>query len=275
MIQLSVIIPHYNSPMTLEILLQSIPNRSEIEVLVIDDSSDRDIDYYNNCKEKFEGRNITFYKNTIESKGAGKARNLGLRHARGRWLLFADADDFFVKDFWNTVNQYLNDEADIIYFSPTSVKIGTEISSDRHEHYKKLVKDYCLNGNHENELRLRYTYWSPCSKMIRRKLVNDNQIWFDGTLHSNDMLFSTKVGYYAHKIKAVDKVIYCITESESSLTAQKTEKALAIRKEVFVSYYFFMQKRLSKVDMKILGYGLKDFIYFSMYKIKGAFIKNR
>lgn len=275
MIQLSIIIPHYNSPATLEILLQSIPDIPEIEVLVIDDNSNIQLNEYCRCKKKFAARNISFYENAIECKGAGNARNMGLQYASGKWLLFADADDFFVKDFWSNIERYLNDESDIIYFSPVSVKIGTDISSDRHEYYMNLVKEYCRKKDHESELKLRYTYWSPCSKMIRKELVDENRIRFDGTLHSNDMLFSTKVGHYAKKIKAVDEIIYCITESESSLTSQKDTKALSIRKRVFASYYFFMQKRLSGRDMKILGYGIKDFIYFTIYMVQMKLLKKK
>ena len=271
MIQLSIIIPHYNSPETLEVLLQSIPDIPEIEVLVIDDNSNLKLNVYSRCKRKFAEHNISFYENAIESKGAGGARNIGLQYASGKWLLFADADDYFVENFWSKIQRYLNDESEIIYFSPVSVKLGTSVASDRHEYYMNLVKEYCKKGDHESELKLRYTYWSPCSKMIRKELVDDNCIRFDGTLHSNDMLFSTKVGFYAKKIKAVDEVIYCITESEDSLTSQKDEKALAIRKMVFASYYFFMQRRLSTRDMKILGYGIKDFIYFTIYMIRMKF----
>ena len=50
MIQLSIIIPHYNSPETLEVLLQSIPDIPEIEVLVIDDNSNLKLNDYSRCK---------------------------------------------------------------------------------------------------------------------------------------------------------------------------------------------------------------------------------
>ena len=147
MIQLSIIIPHYNSPETLEVLLQSIPDIPEIEVLVIDDNSNLKLNVYSRCKRKFAERNISFYENAIESKGAGGARNIGLQYASGKWLLFADADDFFVENFWSKIQRYLNDESEIIYFSPVSVKLGTSVASDRHEYYMNLVKEYCKKGD--------------------------------------------------------------------------------------------------------------------------------
>ncbi len=259
---LSIIIPHYNTPKLLCKLLDSIPNIPQIEVLVIDDNSNYDITYYKQCKMKYEKRNVTFYENDPNKKGAGNARNIGLTYAKGKWLLFADADDFFLQDFWSIIKQFINDEADIIYFASTSVILETDTISDRHIYYKRLVERYCKSQNRRNELRLRYQYWSPCAKLIRRKLVEYYGIRFDGVCYANDTMFSTKVGHLARKIKAVDQEIYCITKSKSSLTANTDPNALRIRNKVDCKYYFYIHKILSKDDMKILGYGRQKNIYY-------------
>ncbi len=265
---LSIIIPHYNTPKTLQRLLDSIPNLSEIEIFVIDDISDQCVQEYKECKVFNNNRNIVFLDNC--KKGAGNARNVGLKNAKGKWVLFADADDFFVDDFFKIIKKYTDTDADIVYFAPTSIMMGTEVPSDRHIHYMELVKNYCALPDYENEIKIRYNYWSPCSKLIRRTLLENNDISFDGTLHSNDMMFSTKVGYYADKIMAVEETIYCITQSDSSLTAMKDKKSLYIRKRVFCNYYLFLHKRLPRKDLTILGFGIKDYFYFSIWQIWGV-----
>lgn len=264
---LSIIIPHYNTPNLLGILLNSIPDISQIEVLVVDDNSDKDRDVYEECKEKNEQRNVAFYENTVDKKGAGNARNVGLEHAQGKWLLFADADDFFVEGFWDILSEYMDEDADVIYFSPTSVMLNGNGTSDRHVYYKNLVENYCKEENHVNELKLRYQYWSPCSKVIRREMVEKNYLRFDGTLHSNDVMFSARTGHFAKRIKAVDSILYCITQSKASLTAKTDEKSLAIRKKVFSNYYFFLHSVLPAKDMHILGFGLKDYLYFWAFRL--------
>lgn len=45
---------------------------------------------------------------TKEGKGAGYARNIGLSHARGKWIIFADADDFFTADCFTILNEYMD-----------------------------------------------------------------------------------------------------------------------------------------------------------------------
>lgn len=90
-IRYSVIIPHKDIPDLLDRLLHSIPKREDVEIFVVDDNSDPQI--MAGYKE-LEGVRY-FY--TRESCGAGYARNIALREARGEWLLFADADDYFLK----------------------------------------------------------------------------------------------------------------------------------------------------------------------------------
>lgn len=65
----------------------------EIEVIIVDDDSDPEkVDF-----EDFPGsdRCYTQIIFTKEGKGAGYARNVGLRHAKAKWLIFADSDDYF------------------------------------------------------------------------------------------------------------------------------------------------------------------------------------
>ena len=94
----TIIIPHKNAPLLLQRCLDSIPFRDDIQIIVVDDDSSSDVvdfmDFPGSSREDVE---IIFTK---EGKGAGYARNCGLLHARGKWLLFADADDFFSARFF-------------------------------------------------------------------------------------------------------------------------------------------------------------------------------
>ena len=101
---LSIIVPHFNSPALLQRLLDSIPNQENVEVLVIDDLSNSHLKEYYECKDRNSDRNVIFLNNTVQNKGAGGARNVGLAHAKGKWLLFADSDDYFVDGFIDTIS---------------------------------------------------------------------------------------------------------------------------------------------------------------------------
>ena len=77
----TIIIPHHNLPHLLYRCLSSIPNRNDIQTIVIDDKSDEQ--YIQDLKEiESQFVNVSFYY-LSECSGAGKARNIGLKKALG------------------------------------------------------------------------------------------------------------------------------------------------------------------------------------------------
>jgi glycosyltransferase involved in cell wall biosynthesis len=87
---ISVIIPVYEHPDLLQDALNSISNQTtdDYEVLVVDDASSTDfeptIDDYDDWV-----RLVTHEEN----RGAAAARNIGIKHADGKYVAFLDADD--------------------------------------------------------------------------------------------------------------------------------------------------------------------------------------
>src|SRR5574344_79438 len=102
MINFSIIIPHKNSPELLQRCLASIPQREDIQIIIVDDNSESSI--VNFCSFPGTERKDTEIIYLKESKGAGYARNRGLSRAKGEWILFADADDYYTNEF----NEFLN-----------------------------------------------------------------------------------------------------------------------------------------------------------------------
>ena len=102
----SIIIPHKNTPRLLERCLYSIPTWDEIQIIIIDDNSNSESVDFSHFPGN--GRKNTEVLFTKEGKGAGYARNIGLSHARGKWIIFADADDFFTADCFTILNEYMD-----------------------------------------------------------------------------------------------------------------------------------------------------------------------
>lgn len=248
---LTIIIPHYNSPKLLDKLLDSIPEREELEVIVVDDNSESGKQITAECKEK-NNRKAAFFINNTGKKGAGVCRNIGLQHASGEWLLFADADDFFTENLWEKLEGYLQREADIIYFTPSSIYLETGEKAGRDRLTRNLVQNYLQSPDGETEARLRYGFESPWSKLIRNSMVKENQICFDETKVANDVMFSIKCAYAANTIAASEQNIYCVTKSKGTLTTVGGDEYFRIRLGVWVEKYKFLKKRLSNKEWKIL-----------------------
>ncbi len=240
---ISIIVPHYNSPISLIKLLKSIGHHDDLEVIVVDDMSTDFLYEYNVCQEKFERQDVVFLKNTTEQKGAGKCRNIGLSNAHGQWLLFADADDYMLTGWYDVVKKYVNCNSDIVYFVPQGDK-----KTERYKTFSDLIDD--VNSNMPwAESRLKYHFSPPWSKMIRKSLVDLNQIFFGETRYSNDVLFSVKTGYHAKTITISNESIYYLCEQENSLTKQISFESISIRNEVNCEAYAFLKDKISRREM--------------------------
>ena len=211
MINYSIIIPQKNSFTSLLRLCNSIPDNDNIQIIIVDDCSDLNV--LNEIK-------INKFNNNVEiifcdvSKGAGAARNIGINHAKGRWVLFADADDYFTDNF-NLLNEYFDSTSDIIYFN-TDSHDDNGVKSYRHLRYSRLVHDFLNDSRKENSLK--YYFTPPWAKMIKRDLILKNNIRFDEIVASNDVTFSMKTAFFAKNIEACKSVLYMITLSKGSVT---------------------------------------------------------
>lgn len=101
MITYSFVIPHHNTPDLLQRLVDSIPQRDDIEIIVVDDNSDND-KKANICRSDVK----IIYIDKAHTRGAGHARNIGMDAATGKWILFPDADDFYKPDFITVLDEY-------------------------------------------------------------------------------------------------------------------------------------------------------------------------
>ena len=215
MINYSIIIPHKNIPELLRRCLDSIPRREDVQIIVVDDNSDTGKVDFNN----FPGLNdpyveVVFGKNENGRKGAGYARNLGLERAKGKWLIFADADDFFNDCIGEELDRYVGTDFDIIFFTTNSVNSETLQKAER----GLLWNQFCVAALTDGDYTmLKYHRYPPWAKFVSRKLIEDNKIRFQETIVANDVLFSILTGHFAEKIAVSLVPIYSLTERAGSL----------------------------------------------------------
>ena len=108
---ISIIVPVYNVEAYLRECIESIRNQiyTNIEVYLIDDgskdSSGSICDEYS-IKDK---RIITLHQKNM---GVSAARNNGLQHARGEWILFIDSDDCIESDYISEYVKSIREDTD-------------------------------------------------------------------------------------------------------------------------------------------------------------------
>ena len=95
MTKISIIIPVYNCEAYLEQCLTSVQNQTmqDMEILCIDDgSSDSSL----SILEEYAREDNRIIIHVQANMGAGHARNVGLKGAKGKYVAFLDADDYYL-----------------------------------------------------------------------------------------------------------------------------------------------------------------------------------
>lgn len=92
---LSIVMPVYNHPEELRVMLDSVLSNSfkEWELLAIDDGSDENTKAILFEYSKADSR-ILVFERKVEPRGAPSCRNIGLKIAKGEYVCFFDSDDF-------------------------------------------------------------------------------------------------------------------------------------------------------------------------------------
>lgn len=97
---ISIIIPVYNAEKTLNRCVDSILSQSytELEIILVNDGS---TDYSAIICNDYRNQDQRVKVINKENAGPSSARNAGINMAKGRYLGFADADDFLERDMYS------------------------------------------------------------------------------------------------------------------------------------------------------------------------------
>lgn len=206
--KVSVIIPVYNAQAYLEDCLDSIVGQTlkDIEIICVDDGSTDDSP---TILERYAARDPRFLILRQENKGAGAARNHGLRYARGTFLSILDCDDFFEPDMLERGYEAgVSGNADIVVlgcdhydsqaraFSPCDYSINKNILPQKAVFSPQDV---------QQDLFKLFVGWS-WDKLFRRSFVAEQQLQFQEQRTSNDLLFVFSAIVLAERITVESKI---------------------------------------------------------------------
>ena len=268
----TIVIPHHEIPQLLKRCVESIPERDDIQIIVVDDNS-KDNEKYLDMYPFLRRKNLEYYP-TKEGKGAGYARNVGLDHAKGKWLLFCDSDDFYTEDAFEVFDKEISDDIDIMYFN-----VNLDYCNYKgFNRINEVYANYLIDGN---DKIIRFSYWQPWNKVIAAKVVFDNNIRFEEVPVGNDALFALNASFYCKRFKIIQDKLYNYTTSNTmALSAAKMDfdremLHLAVRlriNEFYVKhgYYKRFLNLIAKNHLKDLqhNFGTKKMLIYLAYVSK-------
>lgn len=215
---LSVIIPVYNCQLFIRKCLDSVLSQKiDLEVICVDDGST------DNSKSIIESY-MEQYQNIIlieqSNKGAGIARNVGTRIARGKYVHYLDSDDWVKTNLYETIIAEMEtDNLDVCMFayyrydSKTDSVIIKRIPIQEEKSKIVSINDYSYKLINNGLVM-------PWNKIIKRNVIIDNSIVFDDTKCANDRTFYFALITRAHRVKLVNTpLMYYRVNLDHSLTS--------------------------------------------------------
>ena len=210
----SIIMPYYNNRMTVEQAVRSV-ERSGYEnyelLLVNDGSEDNPMDLLGSYKKV-----RYFYK---ENGGAASARNLGLREAKGEYVLFLDSDDILYPGALNKLVDYAT-KHELSMVSGRTIRRYVE--NGKEEIWYKGI----YNRNYVNGMNKRFRIIDDTistAKLYSMEMLRETGIQFRDGLYE-DNLFTGQLYSYLDRIGIIkgNVQIWMVYGTGTSVTTMNT-----------------------------------------------------
>ena len=210
----SVIIPVYNTEKYLAACVESVLNQVNVslEIILVDDgSTDSSACICDDFSEKYSNIKAIHIKNS----GQAVAKNEGLKYAQGNYIALTDSDDKMEPLMLHKlVSAGYEHDADIVCCNYKQIDEQGIVS-----HLESTNKLYILN--HEQALVRFYSrdkIYSQCwTKIYKHKMLTDYHIENEHIRYDEDIIFNIKAFKAAQTTIIIDEPLYVYTYRENSV----------------------------------------------------------
>lgn len=250
MVKLSIIIPVYNIADKIERCFNSVASQdidaSIVEIIFVNDgSTDNTLEVLH--KLKYDNLKII----TQENARQGEARNNGLRHASGEYVLFIDGDDALSEN--NSLKSILNlaesNNLDVLFYGIKKLSRDGTITD-----YKKYEPSTCNKVyNGIDYLNMRSLTMGPWY-LFRRNFLITNNLFFVKNIRFEDAELMPRICFYAKRIMNAENSPYLYIENEDSTVSKNSLDRVLDLSIVFCSIYRFYSENKKTEAMSTLAY---------------------
>lgn len=211
--KISLVVPVYNVEEYVGDCLESILGQGfdDIEVIVVNDASTDDSARV--IEAAIAGNDKVKFIQLEKNGGLGNARNVGLQHATGTYVMFVDSDDWLDKGTLKLVHDRMEStEADVLVFDYARVNWAGRVRRNARQDLlqKDLPETFDLH-DHPDLLTLLMVVWN---KAYRRDFIERLGLQFpDG--YYEDLPWTYPVLMAAKRISLLDRVCYFYRQRRS------------------------------------------------------------
>ena len=206
----SVIIPVYNVEPYLKKCVDSVLGQTfrDFEVILVDDGSSDQCPQICDAYARQDARVVVIHK---ENGGAATARNIGMASAKGVYISFLDADDFWIR---NTVladihQSLMKNPVDILILKMVRYYQETDTFSTKYNAFSE--RDFSADDYETklSELIAAQAYRAnPWNKVFRRSLMERNNLAFTEGVIAEDVDWAARLSLAAKSINILPNVVH-------------------------------------------------------------------
>lgn len=214
----SIIVPVYNSEKYLKNTIESVVNQSFTDwqlVLVNDGSHDKSLEICNGYRRTDDRIIVISQENT----GPSAARNNGIAHAVGDYIMFLDSDDEYLPGAFKAVAKRISATgADVIMSSARVINVENNEVVQQADYILsddvKTIDELCV------QISRKRVGPSPWRYAIRREIIQNNKVFFpEGIFLAEDCLWVNGILGYAQTAAFNTSPFYSYNLHADSITA--------------------------------------------------------
>lgn len=206
---ISIIVPVFNADNYLSECIDSILRQDfiDFELLLIDDGSNDDSAKICDNYKLADSRIIVIHQ---KNQGVSVARNVGLDHAKGEYILFVDADDIMLPDSLSIMCKHMDSSnADVALASSKVLAKG------------KLLPYHVYHSGFTNDAMGCMSHPALWGYVFRKSVIREHHIRFiPGLAYSEDRVFLANYGMYAKNMVLISDFVYIYRRNDSSACAK-------------------------------------------------------
>ena len=246
-VKISIIVPIYNAEKYIERCVKSIYEQTftDYEIILVNDgSTDNSLKICQNLAENDPRIHVV----DKENGGAGSARNAGIKVAKGEYLAFPDADDWFDKEMYSDLYELAKSgDFDMVFSGVKYYKQGEndQMIYSRCANVKEL-KYFTQEDCRKNVMEFFPTstiFDVPWNKLYKKSVVDDFGVKFTHMKRCQDAMFNIDFFNHVKKVASTDKAYYNYMENTQEGVWRKFPKNYI---DINVLYYTHLKELMTE-----------------------------
>lgn len=210
--KISIIIPVYNSEKYIESCIESLIKQTykEIEIILVNDGSTDNSQII--CEKYVQLDKRIILINQLNG-GVSEARNVGILHAKGDYIMFVDSDDYVDKTI---CEKLISEEADLVFCRYYNA-LNNNRQSIQIPELRKIKKISDIDSESFEILYNNLIFNPPFCKLYKRELITE--LFRNGLNLGEDIIFNFDYIKNCSSLRFVDEALYYYQiENDSSLS---------------------------------------------------------